>query len=124
MTTSPAASGLPRSAPSGLATAPAARCYLAARDADTPTMAMMPSAKRPNGIYCATFKCVCCQSSHKSDHAGNPDIEPIRPILARVIERWRPLQIWRVLVQGRCGDDPRRRSALLGLVTDDLRSIF
>jgi len=46
------------------------------------------------------------------------DIEPIRPILARVIERWHPLQIWLFGSRARGENRPDSDWDLLAIVPD------
>src|SRR5262245_61841842 len=54
----------------------------------------------------------------RRESAGSIDISPIQPILARVIQRWRPLQIW--LFGSRVRGDARIDSDwdLLAVVAD------
>lgn len=55
----------------------------------SPVLALPSCASRRRAWYGEDVSVTQAQDSRRSI-----DIEPIRPILARVIERWHPLQIW------------------------------
>ncbi len=55
-------------------------------------------------------------SAHES--AKSLDIEPIRPVLARVIDRWHPLQIWLFGSRARGENRPDSDWDLLAIVPD------
>lgn len=58
------------------------------------------------------------EAPRRSSTRAAIDIAPIRPILARVIERWRPLQIWLFGSRARGDAGPDSDWDLLAIVPD------